>query len=123
VLRLRIADSITDALGDGAGAVIVTGSHGGVSAGRFAVQARPLAVVFNDAGVGKDRAGVQALVLLQAHGMAACTVSHATARIGDARSTLDEGLISHANEAARSLGALEGMACRDWINVLLSRAA
>jgi hypothetical protein len=123
VLRLRIADSITDAIRDGAGTVIVTGSHGGISAGRFAVQARPLAVAFNDAGVGKDRAGVQALVLLQAHAMAACTVSHATARIGDARSTLGEGLISHANEAARSLGAREGAPCRDWIDVLLSRAA
>jgi hypothetical protein len=123
VPHLRIADSITDAIGDSAGAVIVTGSHGGVSAGRFALQARPLAVVFNDAGVGKDQAGVQALALLQGHGMAACTVSHTTARIGDARSTLDEGLISHANAAARSLGAREGTPCREWVEVLLSRAA
>ena len=66
---------------------------------------------------------LQALALLQGHGMAACTVSHTTARIGDARSTLDEGLISHANAAARSLGAREGTPCREWVEVLLSRAA
>lgn len=116
--RLLLVDSITEAIGPGAGALVVSGSHGGISAGRFAVQAQVRLAVFNDAGVGRDRAGIAGLDLLQAHGIPACTVSHDTARIGEARSTLDEGVISHANAAAASLGAAPGMPLRDWIAAL-----
>ena len=112
---LRLVDSITEAVADGAGQVLVSGSHGGLSAGRFALQARPLLVVFNDAGIGLDEAGVAALPLLQAHGVAAVAVAHGSARIGEARSTLDEGVISRANEAATALGAQPGQRLHDWL--------
>jgi len=112
---LLLVDSITEAIGPGAGCVVVSGSHGGASAGRFALQAGVKLAVFNDAGVGKDQAGIAALALLQAHGIAACTVAHDTARIGDAASTLDTGVLSHANEAALSLGAKPGLAVRTWL--------
>jgi hypothetical protein len=113
---LRLADSITEAVGAARGCVIVSGSHGGTSAGRFALQAGPpLLVVFNDAGIGKDDAGVAALALLQQHGVAACAVAHHSARIGDARSTLDDGVISRANAAATALGAVPGRTLRDWL--------
>jgi hypothetical protein len=92
--RLVIVDSITEALDGAAGAVIVCGSHGGISSGRFALQAAPHAVVFNDAGVGKDGAGLAALALLQEASIAACTVAHTSARIGDARSTLEDGRLT-----------------------------
>jgi hypothetical protein len=114
-LSLRLADSVTEAIADGAGSVLVTGSHGGISAGRFALQARPHVVVFNDAGVGRDQAGVAGLALLQAHGIAACAVSHASARIGEARSTLDDGVVSTANDAARALGLAPGVRVLDWV--------
>jgi hypothetical protein len=112
---LRLVDSITEAVADGAGQVLVSGSHGGLSAGRFALQARPLLAVFNDAGVGLDEAGVAALPLLQAHGMAAAAVAHDSARIGEARSTLDDGVVSRANAAAVALGARPGQRVRDWL--------
>jgi hypothetical protein len=112
---LRLVDSITEAVDDGAGQVLVSGSHGGLSAGRFALQARPLLAVFNDAGIGKDEAGITALPLLQAHGIAACTVSHASARIGEATSTLDDGVVSRTNDAAAALGARPGLRLRDWL--------
>jgi hypothetical protein len=102
-------DSITEAVGHSAGRIVVSGSHGGVSSSRFALQAAPRLAVFNDAGVGKDGAGIAALALLQAAGMAACTVAHASARIGDARSTLEDGVISHLNAAAAALGLRVGV--------------
>lgn len=105
---LRVVDSVTEALQHPPGAVLVTGSHGGLSAGRFALQARPLLAVFNDAGVGKDGAGIAALGLLQDAGIAACAVAHDSARIGEARSTLDDGVVSFANEAALALGLEPG---------------
>lgn len=112
---LLLVDSITEAIGPGAGCVVVSGSHGGTSAGRFALQAAVKLAVFNDAGVGKDEAGIAALALLQHHGVAACTVAHDTARIGEARSTLETGVISHVNAAAAALGARPGLALQTWL--------
>jgi hypothetical protein len=110
-----LVDSITEAVGRAEGAVVVSGSHGGVSAARFAAAARPLLAVFNDAGVGRDGAGIAGLALLQTQGIAACTVAHTSARIGEARSTLDDGVISHVNAVAAGLGAIPGGRLREWL--------
>jgi hypothetical protein len=112
---LLVLDSITEAVARGAGCVVVSGSHGGVSAGRFALQAGVLLAVFNDAGVGKDDAGIAALALMQSSGVAACTVSSTSARIGEAASTLADGVVSHTNASAAALGARVGQALRDWL--------
>src|SRR5690606_24319825 len=78
-LRLRVVDSITELHAGDAGCVAVSGSHGGLSSARYALAARPLLSVFNDAGVGRDAAGIAALGFLQAHALAACTVAHGSA--------------------------------------------
>jgi hypothetical protein len=111
-----VLDSITEAVGGPPGRVVVSGSHGGVSAGRFALEARVRLAVFNDAGVGLDGAGIAALPLLQAHGIAGCTVAHDTARIGDAASTLATGVVSHANAAAVALGMRPGLTISAWLS-------
>lgn len=112
---LCLLDSITEAVGGPAGCVVVSGSHGGNSAGRFALQAQVLLAVFNDAGVGKDDAGIAALALMQHQGVAACTVAHSSARIGEAASTWQDGVISHANMAAQALGAVRGLPLQQWL--------
>lgn len=115
---LRVVDSITELGPADAGCVAVSGSHGGISSARYALAARPRLSVFNDAGGGKDAAGIAALDFLQAHGLAACTVGHASARIGDARSTLDDGIITHANAGATAIGVRAGQRCRDAVAAL-----
>ena len=105
---LRVIDSITELEPADAGCVVVSGSHGGLSAARYALAVRPLLSVFNDAGVGRDAAGIAALALLQAQCLAACAVAHHSARIGEARSTLEQGVISHVNGAAQALGLRAG---------------
>ena len=80
---LRVVDSITELRATDAGCVAVSGSHGGMSSARYALAARPALSVFNDAGVGRDGAGTAALGFLQAHALAACTVAHTSARIGE----------------------------------------
>ena len=118
-MRLRVVDSITE-LGPGdAGCIAVSGSHGGASSARYAIAVRPLLSVFNDAGVGRDAAGIAGLFLLQAESLAGCTVAHHSARIGDARSTLVDGIISHVNPAAAALGLRAGQACGQAIDPLL----
>ena len=116
--QLRLVDSVAELGPEAAGCIAVTGSHGGISAGRYAQAVRPLLTVFNDAGVGRDDAGIAALDYLQRQQLAACTVLHSSARIGDARSTLDDGIISHANALALALGAAPGMRCNRLIDHL-----
>jgi hypothetical protein len=101
---LRIVDSITELSAQDAGCVAVSGSHGGLSSARYALAARPLLAVFNDAGVGRNAAGIAALDFLQQHGLAACTVAHTSACIGQARSSYADGVVSYANALAVALG-------------------
>ncbi|MEO5733528.1 MAG: hypothetical protein ABIN96_09085 [Rubrivivax sp.] len=111
--RVLLVDSITQLDADDAGAWVVTGSHGGVSAAGYALAVPMALVVFNDAGVGKDRAGIAALDLLQAAGRAAATVAHISARIGDARDAWESGVLSHVNAAAAALGLALGQRLRE----------
>lgn len=106
---ILLMDSITLVEPADAGALVVSGSHGGSSSAAFALEVPLKLVVFNDAGVGKDAAGIAGLARLQARGVAACTVSHTSARIGDAQDSFDGGVVSHANAAARALGLVPGV--------------
>ena len=111
-------DTITKVTAEDAGAVIVSGSHGGTSSGQFALAAPLKLAVFNDAGVGKEGAGIAALDMLQACGCAAVTVAHTSARIGDARDTWEQGVLSHVNAAAQALGLAPGQTLRDAVQRL-----
>lgn len=112
---LVLLDSITESGPQHRGAVLVTGSHAGLSVVRYTLASHPLLAVFNDAGVGKDQAGIAALAALEVAGIAACAVAHSSARIGEAASTLSDGRIAHANAPARHLGATPGRQLRPWL--------
>lgn len=118
--RLRVIDSITELGAGDEGCMAVSGSHGGLSSARYALAARPLLSVFNDAGVGKEQAGIAALDFLQARNLAACTVSHLSARIGEAQSTLDDGIVSHLNALAFAQGVRVNERCHQVIDILQS---
>lgn len=105
-----------------AGQVVVTGSHGGLIGGKpdTSVPAGVYAATFNDAGGGKDGSGYGRLANLDERGVAGATVSHDTARIGDARSAYAEGIVSHLNETAKRLGGAPAMPLRDFVELLLA---
>lgn len=105
---LRVVDSITELGSFDQGCIAVSGSHGGLSSARYALVAKAWLTVFNDAGVGRDGAGIAALACLQQQGLAACTVAHTSACIGQAESTWQHGVVSHCNTAALTLGLLVG---------------
>lgn len=106
-------DSIAAIAPEHAACVVLTGSHGGQSAGEYALKFPLRAVLFNDAGIGKDEAGVVALVMLQAKGIAAAAIAHTTGRIGDALDMWAHGYLSRVNEAAAQAGLEEGMSARE----------
>lgn len=102
------------------GRIVVTGSHGGLIGGdpARALKAAARIAVFNDAGFGLDNIGTTRLPALNARGIAALTVSCDTARIGDAASALESGVISCVNDAALALGAKVSMRLKDWLRSL-----
>lgn len=113
--ELLLLDSIAHIGASCAGRVVVSGSHGGQSAAGFVLEAPavPRAVFFNDAGVGKEGAGIVALALLERRAIAAAAYSHQSARIGDAADGASHGVITHLNPAAAAAGLAAGMTVRD----------
>jgi hypothetical protein len=122
VVQVVLLDSITAIDATALDAVIVSGSHGGRSSTGFAINSpeRPRLVFFNDAGVGKDDAGVYCLQAMQSQGLACACYAHTSARIGEAQDGFSHGVVSHANLLAIELGVHPGMtvtlACKQAIN-------
>jgi hypothetical protein len=108
-----------------AGAIVVTGSHGGLLGGKpeTALKYDARAALFNDAGIGIEEAGTTRLSALDARGIAAATVAAASARIGDARSTYEDGILSRVNGCAARLGAAPGMGAREFVAIARGAAA
>ena len=98
-------DSATLLVPDDRGRIVATGSHGALTSAIATAPFRPRLLMFNDAGFGADRGGVLALAALDKEGIAALAVAAHSARIGDGRSTLQDGTISAFNDAAYQLGA------------------
>jgi hypothetical protein len=120
-VAVTLLDSVSEIKPDDAGTIVVTGSHGGRSSGAIAVRVTARAAFFNDAGVGKDGAGLVALAMLDDKGVIGGTVGHDTARIGDARDSWMSGILTHVNETAQSAGLVAGVSLRDGVHALLTR--
>ena len=116
-LRIACIDSVSLVQEDDAGHIVLSGSHGGVVSGQraLAIRVQAAAAFYNDAGVGMDDAGISRLPVLDEMGVPAATVSSASARIGDGRSTYYDGMISHCNELAAAFGIRAGMSARDAV--------
>lgn len=119
-VRVEILDSITKLTDYHRGQVVVAASHGAEYAAYLAAKGGARAVILNDAGVGKDGAGISGLPYLDALGMAAATISHRSARIGDGADMSARGVISHVNSAAEKLGCAAGQSCAACTDLLRS---
>jgi hypothetical protein len=117
-----VVDSVTHLGERGHGQVVVSGSHGGRYSALYSVGAGAVAVVLNDAGVGKDGAGISGLEAMQELGLGAAVVSYLSARIGDAGDTLRNGTISHCNEVATAAGVRPDMAAAEAVELLAAAA-
>ena len=104
-----VLDSITHVEPAHRRRAVLAGSHGGAYCAGVAAKAGLRAVILNDAGFGLDRAGVGALALLDAIGMAAAAIDHMSARIGDGADMARRGILSAVNQAAARAGCRVGM--------------
>ncbi|MBW6493443.1 MAG: hypothetical protein K0B16_02595 [Burkholderiaceae bacterium] len=115
---LHLLDSITTITSAMDGGVIVSGSHGGRSVVGFTLACRPHAVFFNDAGIGKERAGIVALDQLEGAGMIAAAYSCTSGRIGEAEDGWRCGVLSAVNELAKVAGLAPGQSVGDAVEAL-----
>ena len=95
------------------GHVVVSGSYGGRYNAYNAAKWRVRGVVMNDAGIGKDNAGIIGLEFLDRIDVPAATADAQTCHIGDGDHMLAHGTISHVNRTAAALGCRPGQSVRD----------
>ena len=105
-VTILFLDDINDIEARHADSILISGSHGSLASGRTALKYTPRLIVFNDAGIGKDNAGIAALELLGSFRVAALTVSAMSARIGDAEDAWQSGIVSFLNDEAAALGVV-----------------
>ena len=117
-------DSVALVRPEDAGRILVAASHGALLGGRpdGLVPVAVAGMVLNDAGVGIGGAGITRLAALDERAIPAATVAADSACIGSARSSYEDGLLSHVNTTARRLRATPGMTTRDFVDLLIAEA-
>lgn len=115
-----ILDSVTHLTEEHRGCVALCMSHGGHYAAYFAATKGVAALILNDAGIGRERAGLAGAVYLERLGLPAATVSHRTARIGDGKDGRARGVLSFVNSHAAVLGLKPGISSREALDILLA---
>lgn len=120
--RVVLMDSITYGTAEDAGQIIVAASHGGRSSARYAIALLPIVTFLNDAGIGKDDAGLASLAMLDRVGRCGLVYDGRTAKIGDARDAWENGVISHVNQVAADRGFRAGEAVKAAVHRLFAGA-
>lgn len=99
--------------------VLCVGSHGGRVNALPLLAVCPRGVISNDGGLARERSGIGGLNLLDEAGVAAAAVDAMTARIGDAASTWQTGIISAVNRTAARRRVVAGQSARAAAGLLL----
>jgi uncharacterized protein YunC (DUF1805 family) len=121
--RIIIVETTSDVNESNSNDIIVTGSHQGENSGEYLLNCKVKGVIGNDAGKGKQDAGIASLKFLDQHGIPAAAVGTMTAKIGNGNSTYEQGKLSAANETARKLGITVGMSAKDAADKMLEALA
>lgn len=120
--RLIIVDTTSDVHEGNDTDVIVTGSHSGQNSGEYLAHNNIKGTIGNDAGMGKNDAGIVGLKILEGHDIPAAAVASMSAKIGNGTSTYEQGKISAVNGLAKELGITVGMSAREAADKMLEDA-
>lgn len=102
--------------------VVIDGSHFGVNSAKMAVDSNVQGRIGNDAGIGKNNAGIAGLNLLEKAGIPGAAVSSMSAKIGIGMSTWDTGKISTVNNSAKKIGVKVGMTTQQAAEAMFQAA-
>lgn len=111
-VRILTFSSSATATEDCAGHVVVSGSYGGEYNAWHAAKWGIRGLILNDAGVGRDNAGIVGLYYLDRIGLPAATADAQSCHIADGEHMLAHGVISHVNAAAAASGCKVGQSVR-----------
>ena len=120
-----LLDSLGDLQAANTSPILVCGSHCGDN-GTFAKKLKSChvkAVFLNNAGVGKNHAGISGLSHYQYENILACAVSHNSAEIGVSHDTWESGIISHTNTQADELGIQIGDSVKEAVTKIINQIA
>jgi hypothetical protein len=120
--RIVGCDSASLVTAEDAGRIVVTGSHGEVLESDPHWGKRPdvAAAVFHDAGIDVATHTASRLPDLDVRGIPAAVVAAASARIGDARSIWDTGIVSQVNATAAAHGGVAGMSTVAFVDRMIA---
>jgi hypothetical protein len=107
-VKILTTNTITKLTPEHIGQVVIGASHGGVYAGHCAAEGKVRAVILNDAGVGREQAGIGSLDYLDGLGIAAAAADSLSCRIGDGQDMRESGIVSFVNRTAAALGCAPG---------------
>src|SRR5882724_2919602 len=102
------SDSTFPIKGPMANATICGGSHCARVFAESILKIRPSGAMANDAGMGRNRTGIEGLSILDDQGIAAASVGAMSARIGNGLSTYKDGVVSACNSVAQQKGVRVG---------------
>jgi hypothetical protein len=114
-------DSITEVPAVMRGKAILAASHGGAYVAGLALRLGLGGVIVSDAGIGRERAGIASLGILDSHGMPAAAVDAHSARIGDGQDCLNRGIVSFVNDSARAVGVRPAMGAAEALALMALR--
>ncbi|MBA7626728.1 hypothetical protein ES703_34183 [subsurface metagenome] len=117
--RIIIVDTTSDVHEGNDTDIIITGSHSGIPGGKYLFGLNIKGVIGNDAGMGKNNAGIAGMKILEEHGIPAAAVLGMSAHIGNGTSTYEQGKISATNELAKKLGITIGMSAKEAADKML----
>lgn len=122
--KIVIMDTVSYLDESNNGDVVIAGSHCGASAAEYVIKNSKLAgIILNDAGKGKENAGIAGLEVYEKAGMPAAAVDALTARIGDGLDTYESGVISALNNKAEKCGAKIGMTAKETVDLISKEVA
>lgn len=103
------------------GNVVVAGSHCGSSAARYVIENFNLnGIILNDAGKGKEDAGIAGLEIYERAKVPAAAIDNFTARIGDGLDCYEYGIISAINKKAEQCGIKPGIAAKKAAQLMIN---
>lgn len=75
--------------------------------------------IANDAGIARNNSAVEGVMILGERGIPSAAVSTLSARLGEGRSTWNDGLISVVNQVAAARGIKVGMSAKEAARLML----
>jgi uncharacterized protein YunC (DUF1805 family) len=121
--KIVCTDSIVFGLPEDVRNVLVSAGHNGLSSADYMRAINPFGYVCSDGGKGRDNSGMAALPLVNEMGIAGTTVDGTKAKLGDALSTWNDGIISGINRLAEDAGVRVGMRAPEAARLLVRRKA